>query len=170
MRHFGPTGSRFDHHPPPPRVHPDRGILYASERPETAFAEFFQATRVINRSLNKPWIVRFAIAEPLTLLDVTGVWMVKVGGGAAISSGEREQSRKWSRVFHEAYPPIDGLCYRSSLNPQWLAFALYERAQHAVPPAPQFHAPLTAFRALRLIRNAVAETHYAVVTQLPRTR
>jgi RES domain len=165
LRSFGPTGSRFDHHPadPPPREHPGFGILYAAEAAPTVFAEYFQATRIINRALNRPWIVQFAIDTPLKLVDVTGGWMLKVGGNAAIASGARAQSRKWSRVIHEAYPDFHGICYRSSLNPTWLAFALYERARLALPPVPVLHAPLTDSRIAPLITEAVEATNYDVV-------
>ncbi|HEY0155857.1 MAG TPA: RES family NAD+ phosphorylase [Thermoanaerobaculia bacterium] len=165
FRSFGPTASRFDHHPvdPPPRVHPGHGIMYAADLYSAACAEFFQAGGAINRIYNKPWLVQFALAETLTMIDLTGGWMIRAGGNAAIASGDREQARKWSRVFHEAWPDIDGICYRSSLNPQWLAFALYERAARAIPPTPLLHAPLTDSRLAPLIANAVAETGYELV-------
>lgn len=105
----------------------------------------------------------FALAAPLKLLDVTGGWMLKVGGNAAISAGPRAQSRKWSRVFHEAYPQFHGIAYRSSLNPAWLGFALYERAQPALPPSPRLHASLRNWRIVPLIREAAETTGYDVV-------
>jgi hypothetical protein len=162
FRAFGPTASRFDHHPedPPPRVHRDHWILYAADRYSCAFAEYFQDGRAINRTRNKPWIVNFATDKALSLLDVTGGWMLKAGGGAAIATGERAQSRKWSRAFHAAWPDIDGICYRSSLNPDWLAFAFYERARRAMPRVPLLHAPLTDSRVAALVANAAGETGY----------
>lgn len=165
LRSFGPTGSRFDHHPPdpPPRVHPKLGILYAAAAPPTVFAEYFQSTGIINRRLNEPWIVQFALASPLTLLDVTGEWGIKAKAGAAIASGKREQSRKWSRAIYEAYPDIHGICYRSSLNPAWLAFALYERAKPALPPLPLLHAPLTDMRIEPLVAQAKKITDFPVI-------
>ncbi|HET8799009.1 MAG TPA: RES family NAD+ phosphorylase [Thermoanaerobaculia bacterium] len=165
LRSFGPSSSRFDHHPPDPpaREHPGFGLLYAADTSPAVFAEYFQATRVINRSLNRPWIVQFALTTPLKLLDVTGGWLLKVGGNAAIASGARVQSRKWSRVFHEAYPDFHGICYRSSLNPAWLAFALYERARPALPSTPVLHAPLTDSRIVPLIEAAAEATGYDVV-------
>ena len=89
--------------------------------------------------------------------------MLKVGGNAAIASGLRSQSRKWSRVFHEAYPDFHGICYRSSLNPAWLVFALYERALPALPRAPVLHAALTDSRVVPLIQEAIEATGYHVV-------
>lgn len=165
FRSFGPTNSRFDHHPddPPPRLHASHSILYAAGLPAAAFAEYFQKQRRIHRRLNRPWIVEFAVTQTLTYLDLTGGWIVKLKGGAAIASGSRKQARKWSRRFHEAFPYVDGICYRSSLNPEWLVFALYERASRAVPPEPLFRAPLTDSRVVPLIAHAVGETGYDLV-------
>lgn len=164
-RAFGPIDARFDHHPPgrSPRIHADYSILYAAEQPSAALAEFFQKTRVINRSLNRPWIAQFTLADKLTLLDLTGGWIVKQKGGAAIASGPREQARKWSRVFHAAYPHVDGICYRSSLNPEWLAVSLYERAIRALPKEPLVQAPLTDARLAPLLDFAIHETGYDLV-------
>jgi len=144
-------------------MHPKFGILYAADVPPTAFAEYFQSTGVINRSLNEPWIVQFALASPLMLLDVTGEWGIKAKAGAAIASGKHEQSRKWSRVIYEAYPGIHGICYRSSLNPAWLAFALYERAKPALPPMPLLHAPLSDPRIEPLVVQAKTITGFDVI-------
>lgn len=164
FRTFGPMGARFDHHPDAsPRRHKGRGILYAAQLPVAAFAEFFQDTRTIDRTNRAPHLVQFALRQPLTLLDLTGSWMLKVGGGPQIATGERSQARKWSRVFHEAYPDIDGLCYPSSLNTTWHAYALYERAERAMPSAPVFNARLTAAASRVHVAAAVRETHYDVL-------
>src|SRR5271170_6489064 len=58
FRFFGPTHSRFDHHDDPGRVQA-KGILYAGRDPTTCLAEVFQATRVIDRGANDPWLVGF---------------------------------------------------------------------------------------------------------------
>jgi hypothetical protein len=137
--------------------------MYCAEAYETAFAEFFQRQRSINRTNRKPWLVEFALAQPLTLLDLTGSWMLKVGGGPQIATGDRAQARKWSRVFYEAFPDIDGLCYPSSLNTAWRTYALYERATRGIPSAPILHAPLTAPHVARYLAVAETETGYDVI-------
>lgn len=130
---------------------------------DAAFGEFFQGTRLIDRNLQRPSIVQFAVRESISLLDVTGSWMVKVGGGAAISSGDRTQSRKWSRLFHEAFPSIDGVLYRSSLNPSWLLLALYERAHRTMPDTPNFRVLLTDPTVEHLVKRAARVCNYDVV-------
>ncbi|MGS0683798.1 RES domain-containing protein [Nakamurella sp. GG22] len=60
MRHFGPTGARFDPHPPsesgePPGSHPDFAVLLAAADVDTALAEVFQHGRIIQPAApNKP--------------------------------------------------------------------------------------------------------------------
>jgi hypothetical protein len=39
LRHFGPTPTRFDPHPPPPATHADFAVLYAAVDVDTAHAE-----------------------------------------------------------------------------------------------------------------------------------
>jgi hypothetical protein len=137
--------------------------MYAAEAYVTAFAEFFQRQRSINRTNRKPSLAEFALAQPLTLLDLTGSWMLRLGGGPQIATGDRAQARKWSRVFYEAYPDVDGLYYPSSLNTSWRAYALYERAQRAIPAVPILHAPLTEPRVARYLSIAETETGYDVL-------
>jgi hypothetical protein len=165
FRTFGPTESRFDHHPqdPPARMHADYGILYATEAYVTAFAEFFQRTRMINRTRKQLRLVEFALQEPLILLDLTGSWMLKVGGGPQIATGDRAQARKWSRVFHPAFPEIDDVCYPASLNTAWRVYALYERAERAMPSAPILYAPLADPLIAPYLSVAESATHYDVV-------
>lgn len=137
--------------------------MYCAEEYVTAFAEFFQAERSIIRTYRNPWLVELALAQPLTLLDLTGSWMLKVGGGPQIATGDRAQARKWSRVFYEAFPDIDGLCYPSSLNTAWRVYALYERARRGIPSDPILHAPLTAPHVASYLTVAETETGYDIV-------
>jgi len=137
--------------------------MYCAEAYVTAFAEFFQAERSIIRTYRTPSLVEFALEQPLTLLDLTGSWMLKVGGGPQIATGDRAQARKWSRVFYEAFPDIDGLCSPSSLNTAWRTYALYERAERAMPSAPILYAPLTEARVASYLTVAETETGYDIV-------
>ena len=165
FRAYGPTQSRFDHHPVrgKPRVHRGYGILYAADDYTAAIAEYFQVRRAINRKRNKPWLVQFTLTKPLVLVDVTGPWLLQAGGNGAIATGPRVQSRKWSRLFHRAWPKIHGICYRSSLNPDWIAYALYERAYRAMPRMPLLHAPLLDARLDPLLAKAATVSGYKLL-------
>lgn len=161
FRHIGPV-SRFDHHARSADDRPtdqSRGILYAAADMPTAFAEFFQRNRRINRFLHQPWLVSFALPEELRLLNLTDTFCVRVGASAKLASGPFFHAQNWSRGFYEAYPEIQGLYYRSSLTNR-PTVALYERADSpAVFPAnPLFHRALadpTLHRALLVVSEEI---------------
>jgi hypothetical protein len=141
FRYFGPTNARFDHHLLPKSVQA-RGILYAADELTTCIAEVFQATRVIDRSANAPWLVGFEIVRDVVLLDLTGAWPTLAGASMAINSGPRPKARAWSQEIYAAYPTVEGLLYGSSMHANKRAFALYERAHSALAPSPVFHRAL----------------------------
>lgn len=155
FRFFGPTGSRFDHQPPPRRVHPVRGILYAATAStdaagdpvpvlRTCLAEVFQTRQIVDLSRDAPFYVLFRSTRALRLLDLADSdWVTRAGGNAAISSGLRATARQWSRAIYRAYPTLDGIQYPCSQVPPARSIALYERAQDAIPARPQVHLPLT---------------------------
>lgn len=150
FRCYGPTPSRFDHHPPPRRVHPTRAVLYAAPRLqraavlETCLLECFQVRRVIELSRDDPYFVLFRTTRPVRLLDVADSnWVARAGGNGAISAGLRSTARDWSRAIYRTYPDIDGVYFSCSLNPAARSVVLYERAVSAMPRRPDGHWPLS---------------------------
>ena len=144
FRHVGPL-SRFDHHRlgvDGPTAQP-RGTLYAAADIPTAIAEFFQATRGINRTRHQPWLVSFMLSSEVRLLDLTDAFCVRVGASAKLASGPFAYAQNWSRGFYEAYGEAHGLYYRSSLTNR-PTVVLYERANdlHLFPTNPVFHRAL----------------------------
>jgi hypothetical protein len=138
FRFWGPTSSRFDHHPDPPGIS-TRGILYTATGNDaftTCIAEVFQGTRTINTAARQPRIVSFRTVRDLRLLDLTGTWPTQAGASMAISSGARPRARRWSQAIYAAFPDVDGIHYGSSMNANQPAQALFERAHNAVPLAP----------------------------------
>ena len=161
FRHVGPL-SRFDHHN---RLVDDghaaqpRGMLYAAADIPTAVAEFFQATRRINRTRRQPWLVSFQLATEVRLLDLTDAFCIRVGASAKLVSGPFVYAQNWSRGFYEAYEGAHGLYYRSSLTNR-PAVALYERANQPdlFPTNPVFHRALadpTLHKALAVVGEEV---------------
>jgi hypothetical protein len=149
FRVVGPVGTaRFDPHPPPPDgvpvAAPGYGVLYAGLSMRTALAEAFQAARVVDRHTAAPWLVVFRPVRPLRLLDLAGTWPTRAGASQAISSGPRDRARAWARAVFVAYPDVDGLWYRSSMDGGAPAVCLWERAADALPASPQLHVPLDA--------------------------
>jgi hypothetical protein len=143
MRHFGPTGSRFDHHDPPPAIHPRKGILYGADAAPTCLAEVFQDSHVIDRGRHQPALAAFRLTQDVSLLDVTGAWPTRAGASMAINTGKRVRAREWSRAIYDAFPTLAGIRYCSSMDANRPALALYERAASAFPPHPLLDLPLS---------------------------
>jgi hypothetical protein len=162
FRAYGPTRSRFDHHVPPPGIQ-ERSILYCAAQGPTALAEVFQDTRLIDRTARDPWLVGFALREPLRLLDLTGVWPTRAGASMVICSGPRPRAQRWSRSIYEAYTKVAGLYYPSSMHANQPAIALYERAERRLAPAPVFHRPLLDPALLPVLRHVARDLGYGLV-------
>lgn len=146
LRAWGPAANaRFDHH-----LHDDAGkphaqsrkILYAAKRGITCIAEVFQATRVVNRVDNDPYLCVFSPTRNLSLLDLTGRFATRMGASLAIHSGPRHRAREWARALYGAFDH-DGLLYLSSMDPGAPAIALNDRAEDAMPDAPLSNRPLS---------------------------
>ncbi len=149
FRYFGPTSSRFDHHLLDSNGNPykqSRGVMYlatGSESIPTCLAEFFQTTRIIDRSSGRPVLVGFELEQPVTLLDLTGSYATAIGASMAINSGPRPRARRWAQQLYESHPDVQGLLYASSMYGNNPSIALFERAINAMPPRPIFHRELS---------------------------
>ena len=165
LRDFGPTTARLDHHlmDTEGKSHRQtRRILYAALDGVTCLAEVFQRTRLIDRHARDPWLVGFAQACPLELLDLGGVWPTRAGASMALNTGPRAWARRWSQAIHAAYPGRHGLCYPSSMHANRPAMALYERAEAAgaLPIRPMFHRALADPALFTLLRNTAIDLGY----------
>jgi RES domain len=140
FRSFGPTGSRFDHQPPPPRSHPQRRVMYLAHNRNAltcALAEYFQdgggGILPLDLTRNRPAITVFDLEHDVRLLDLTSGWVTRAGGNQAINSGRRSTSRAWARAIYKSHPSIDGLLYPSSVWGPGRCVVLWERANHSLP-------------------------------------
>lgn len=143
LRHFGPTRSRFDHHPPPQRVHHQRGVAYVTAGAEAfvaAVGETFQdeggGVGPIDRSVHARAATVFDTAADLTLLNLDAGWVTRAGGNQAIRSGRRSRSREWARAIYAEFPYIQGLAYSSSVWGPGQCIAVWERGRTSFPPDP----------------------------------
>ena len=162
FRSFGPTGARFDHQLPPPRLQVRR-ILYCAAEGPTCLAEVFQETRVIDRAARDPWLAAFDLAESLSLLDLSGAWPTRAGASMALSTGPRARSRRWAQAIYSAYPDSQGIYYPSSMHANRAAIALWERGARAIPPRPVFHRPLVDPALLPVLSRVARELGYGLV-------
>ena len=150
FRRYGPlSGMRFDHHPPPPRLHADHGVMYAACRPtrgadplDVVVLETFGEARTIPRSAGTHRLAVWTPARPLRLLNVSGTWLARAHGNAALTSGPRAVARLWARSIWEDMPDIDGIAGHSAPLPSGTSIVLFERAADAVPTHPDAHLDL----------------------------
>lgn len=139
---------RFDHHPLPRRVHPQRAVSYlagagAVDPFEVAVLERFQASGLVDVSTDAPRVVLWTPTRSLRLLDLSGSkWLARVGGNAALMSGARGIARAWSRKIYRTYSDVDGLVWSSSVLPPGRSMVLFERARDALPASPDGDRPL----------------------------
>ena len=143
FRSFGPTGARFDHHLPPPREQ-DRAILYAATDLPTALVEAFNATGVIDRHLDEPWLASFRLRRAVRLLDLSGPWPIWAAPSQVLNSSPWPRARLWAQAIHEDYPTVEGLIYPSSMAGRpGFNLALSERARGSLSPHPTLHLALS---------------------------
>lgn len=136
FRHWGPGGSRFDHHLPDEYGKPcvqQRAVLYAASEAPTCIAEVFQNTRLVDAIRNQPYLAIWRTTADLSLLDLTGAFATRMGASTAIHSGPRSRARQWASALYDAYPQLDGIAYCSSMNGNAPAFVLNERALRKKP-------------------------------------
>ncbi|MGN7157837.1 RES family NAD+ phosphorylase [Dietzia cercidiphylli] len=149
FRHWGPTGARFDPHPEPEGPHPDHSVMYGAVAfpsgtgqvypiLKTCLAEVYRDRGEVDLRRDDPHFVLMTFTRDLRLLDLADSdWLTRVGGNAAISSGDRAQSRAWAREISAAYfDEVDGVVYSPSNVPPARAVALWQWAEPAVAVQP----------------------------------
>ena len=92
----------------------------------TSVAEVFQATSIVDRRTRSPFLVVLRPRRTLRLLDLAGLWPTRVGASQEISSGPKHVTQAWARAIRAAYPELDGLWYRSSMDSGDPAICLWD--------------------------------------------
>jgi hypothetical protein len=135
--------ARFDPHPVPPKDAADVGVIYFGLSVRTSVAEVYQQTSIVDRSTRRPHLVVLQPRRTLRLLDLCGLWPTRAGASQEISSGRKDVTQVWARAIHAAYPDLDGLWYRSSMDSGEPAICLWDPpADDALPASPEVLLPL----------------------------
>jgi hypothetical protein len=148
FRYTGPLPhARFDPQPPAPDGGPaetrEHGVLYFGLSVRTSIAEVFQATSIVDRKTRRPHVVVLRSRRTLRLLDLAGLWPTRAGTSQAINSGPQDRTQAWARVIRAAYPELDGLWYRSSMDSGHPAICLWDPpGASALPASPDVLLPL----------------------------
>lgn len=148
FRYTGPLPhARFDPHPLSQHgqlseTH-EHGVLYFGLSLRTSVAEVYQATSTVDRKTRNPHMVVLRPRRTLRLLDLSGLWPTRAGASQSISSGAKERTQAWARAIRAAYPELDGLWYRSSMEAGSPAVCLWDPpAMTALPVTPDVLLPL----------------------------
>lgn len=162
LRHFGPTPTRFDPHPPPPATHPDFAVMYAAADLDTALAEVFQLGRVIEPAApNGPYLTVWPTARSLRLLDLRGTWPIRQGASHAINTGPHPVCRRWAHAIAIHPKGVDGLLYTSSMTGADAA-ALFLPAADSFPRGPELSLPLSDPGLVEVVEGAAQRIGYVV--------
>lgn len=162
LRHFGPTRTRFDPHPPPVRVHADFAVMYAAVDVDTTLAEVFQTGRVIEPSApNGPYLTIWTPSRVLRLLDVRGAWPLLQGASHAINTGPHPVCRRWAHAIAAHPQTVDGLLYTSSMTGAD-ATALFLPAADSFPGHPELSLPLSDPGLIGAIHAVAERIGYAI--------
>ena len=100
---------------------------------------------------------------PRTSLAAPTQQFLRAGASQAISSGPRDRARAWAREIFTAYPDVDGLWYRSSMDAGAPAVCLWERSANALPAQPWVHLPLSSAALALPVARACRQLGYRFV-------
>ncbi|MGM1062040.1 RES family NAD+ phosphorylase [Saccharothrix sp. Mg75] len=126
-----------------PTTSSEHGVLYFSLSVRTSIAEVFQSVPVVDRRTRSPFLVVVRPRRTLRLLDLAGLWPTRVGASQEISSGPSSHTHAWARAIRTAYPELDGLWYRSSMDSGAPLICLWDPpAASALPSFPDVLLPL----------------------------
>ena len=145
LRTWGPLDSaRWDAHPLPEGEHPDHGAAYLAFDVVTCLAEVFQATWFVDVHAGAPYVTLCEFSRPLSLLDVSGDWLLKAGARSSVALGKKSRTRAWARAIRQAWPEVDGVLARSAVAGAHDCVTLWGPAGTAFSGAPLLSNPLSS--------------------------
>lgn len=114
------------------------GTCYLADtrHPCIAFAERFlrdpRRTLVPEAELRLAGISLIEIAAPIPIVPFHGSALKRLGASAAVPHGDHRESRPWARALHEHPDSPNGVRWRSRIDDDGFALALFDRARRAL--------------------------------------
>jgi hypothetical protein len=110
------------------------GILYTGEDIYAAFIECFGRTPQPERNISEALLQSrnlFDInsSKPLIFADLTGAGLNIIGASVDTIYGDPVIARKWSEAIYLHPQQVDGIKYRSRLDPSRFNYGIFNRAQ-----------------------------------------
>ncbi len=128
-RRYGPLADmRFDHHPPPCRLHARHSVWYAAASLNGAVAEAFGRQGAIDRAADLR-VVKAKVQGELRLLDLVGVAARAVGLTQEIAATtDYALCQEWARALYHQLPHVHGIRWRGRQSGS-LCVVLSDRAE-----------------------------------------
>ncbi|CAA9550174.1 MAG: hypothetical protein AVDCRST_MAG73-2789 [uncultured Thermomicrobiales bacterium] len=105
-------------------------VLYAASDPFGAFVETFGhvtgVRRVDAERLETGCLTRIETIRTLTLVDLTGAGLARVGADARLTTGDHAPAQRWALALWRHPARVDGLYYRARHDPERFGIALFE--------------------------------------------
>jgi hypothetical protein len=115
------------------------GTLYAALDPYAAFLETFArepGTGLVSVAvLAQNLLVRLRLTRPVSLVDLTGASLRRLGADTRVTSGDHHVAQRWALALWQHRQTPDGLYWRSRFDDGRYCVALFDRAQDALDPA-----------------------------------
>lgn len=131
QRAYGPVADmRFDHHPPPCRLHVDRSVWYSATSLRGAVAESFGREASIKRGARLR-VVMATVRKQLRVLDLVGVAARSLGLTQEIAATtDCHACQEWARALYDHYPQAHGIRWRGRQSGS-VCVVLHDRAEMA---------------------------------------
>ena len=128
-RRYGPLDDvRFDHHPPPCRMHDRHSVWYAATSFVGAVAEAFGRRGWIDRAARLR-MVRAKVQGELRVLDLVGLAARAVGLTQEIAATtDYALCQEWARAIYRLVPGVHGIRWRGRQSGS-LCVVLHDRAE-----------------------------------------
>jgi hypothetical protein len=110
------------------------GILYVGDDTHVSWIECYGrahgAKGVSEQTLMQRNLFEIDSQRPLSLADVTGSGLVKLGADARLSSGSYAVARQWAQAIHNHPQQVDGIRYRSRHDDGRYCFGIFDRCKN----------------------------------------
>ena len=130
-RRYGPLADmRFDHHPPPCRLHAEHAVWYAATSLVGAVAEAFGRQGSIDRGSDLR-VAKARVRGELRVLDLVGIAARAVGLTQEIAATtDYVLCQEWARAIYDQIPEVHGIRWRGRQSGS-LCVVLQDRAEMA---------------------------------------
>lgn len=107
-----------------------------AKRPYIAFAERFlrdpQRTLIPEAELRRAGVSVVRVEEPIRVVPFHGAFLKRLGTTAAVAHGDHRESRRWAQALWEHEDSPGGVRWRSRIDDDGFAVALFDRSREAV--------------------------------------